>query len=190
MELTMPTSGRTPFLVPSVFVLIMAVFACGCASPAKVSRMRAQAVLVPREQPFSVGVEAQGGKETNPALNSEISNDSFAEAIRNSIIKFGVFRSVVTTDNGDYLLKAQIFDDEKPMFGLDMTMKMSVDWTIIHTSTQKIVFETTTYKSFTATMGDALVGITRLRLAEEGAARENIEDGLNQISQLKLNGKE
>jgi hypothetical protein len=40
--------------------------------------------------------------------------------------------------------------------------------------------------SYTATMGDAFIAATRLRLATEGAARENIRLGLKKLSQLKL----
>jgi hypothetical protein len=40
--------------------------------------------------------------------------------------------------------------------------------------------------SHTATMGQAFAGVTRLRLAVEGAARENIQLGLMAISRLQL----
>jgi hypothetical protein len=35
-------------------------------------------------------------------------------------------------------------------------------------------------------MGDAFAGVTRLRMAVEGAARENIANGLKEISSLNL----
>ena len=35
-------------------------------------------------------------------------------------------------------------------------------------------------------MGDAFVGVTRLRMAIEAASRNNIEQGLNAIAELNL----
>ena len=40
--------------------------------------------------------------------------------------------------------------------------------------------------SHTATMGDAFIGVTRLRLAVEGAVRENIRQGILEISKLNI----
>lgn len=40
--------------------------------------------------------------------------------------------------------------------------------------------------SFTGTMSDAFAGVTRLRLATEGAARNNIRDAIAQMSVLTL----
>lgn len=40
--------------------------------------------------------------------------------------------------------------------------------------------------SYTASMGDSLVGVTRLRLAVEGAARNNIKQGLEAIAAMNL----
>ena len=40
--------------------------------------------------------------------------------------------------------------------------------------------------SFTATTGDAFAGVTRLRIATEGAAQENIRLGIKKLSQLNL----
>ena len=40
--------------------------------------------------------------------------------------------------------------------------------------------------SYTANMSDSFAGVTRLRLAVEGAARENIASGLKEISNLNF----
>ena len=40
--------------------------------------------------------------------------------------------------------------------------------------------------SHTAELSDSLVGVTRLRLAVEGAVRNNISQGMQEISQLSI----
>jgi hypothetical protein len=71
-----------------------------------------------------------------------------------------------------------------------MTVNLTANWKLTHIATRKIVYQDDISKSYTATVGDAFVAIKRLRLAEEGAARENITEGLNRISRLNLQGNE
>ncbi len=40
--------------------------------------------------------------------------------------------------------------------------------------------------SYAATTGDAFAAVTRIRLAVEGAAKNNIRDGLQKIAELPL----
>jgi hypothetical protein len=63
---------------------------------------------------------------------------------------------------------------------------MSTQWRLVRVSDNQEVFSDAVRKEFTATVGDAFVGVTRLRLASEGAARENIKEGIRLISELKL----
>ena len=167
-----------------------ALFLVGCASPATREGMKAQILNLQNKHPFSVKVQTEGGRKTNPLWTSEISSESFAQAVQESISESGLFRSVVTGSDGDYLLEVTIINVDKPLVGFDLTVNMAVNWTLTHISTKKVVFQNVIGKSFTATVGDAVVAIKRLRLAEEGAARKNIQEGLNSISQLKLQGNE
>ena len=50
----------------------------------------------------------------------------------------------------------------------------------------KLVWEDQTNRPFTATVGDAFAGTVRLKLANEGAIRENIKAGLERIATLTL----
>lgn len=169
-------------LVASVFV-----FVSGCATRPRA--MQAKSVEIQNQQPFSVSVKADDTKEDS-AFGAAIPAERFAEAVRDSIIKYGSFRSVVTTGNGDYLLEADIVKVDAPAAGFNMTVSMGVTWKLTHVSTGKVVFQQATFKSFTATVGDAFAGAARVRMAEEGAARENIEDALDRISRLRLDGNE
>jgi hypothetical protein len=175
-------------ILTGVVAGVLVLLADGCA--ARPERMQAGSFAVQNKQPFSISVQTEGGHQTNPLGSSDISNEAFAQAIQESISKSGVFRSVVASSNGDYLLEVGIIDVDKPAAGFDMTVTMTVNWKLTHVATKKIVFQNVTHKSHTATVGDAFAGTARLRLAEEGAARENIEEGLHRISLLELQGNE
>lgn len=171
---------------------VLAAFLCavaaltGCATPATKEAMTAETVVVAKKHPRTVSITAQGGSETGVMDSSNISNSDFAKAIETSIIKNGLFTQVIEGGAGDYLLNVAISSLSKPMFGASFTVTMEAGWTLMEKSTQKIVMRESIRSSSTATMGQALIGVERLRLAVEGAARENIRDGLTAISKLKL----
>ncbi len=152
--------------------------------------MRPAKLAVAAHHPYSVGLNTSGGETTNPLWTSEISNEAFGQAIREAITENGLFRSVVSVGQADYLLEVTLINVDKPMAGLDLTANVTVSWKLTRVATHKIVFQSVVSKSYTATMGDALVAIKRLRLAEEGAARESIQEGLLRLSRLQLTGTE
>ena len=67
-----------------------------------------------------------------------------------------------------------------------MTVKAEVEWRLKQMQSGKIIWQKTFDRRFTATVGDAFVGVTRLKLANEGAIRESIQAGLDDLAQLSL----
>ena len=65
-------------------------------------------------------------------------------------------------------------------------MQAEVEWRLRHVSSGRLVWEDQTNRPFTATVGDAFAGTVRLKLANEGAIRENIKAGLERIATLTL----
>ncbi len=63
----------------------------------------------------------------------------------------------------------------QPLAGFDMTVKASVKYTLTDTQTGKKVFDEFVSTSHTATMGDTVIGVQRLRLANQGAIKKNIK---------------
>ena len=62
----------------------------------------------------------------------------------------------------------------QPLLGLDMTVTTHVRYTLKDTQSGSVVLDKMLVASYTATVGDAFVGAKRLRLANEGAAKENL----------------
>ena len=174
----------------SMALLIMLVSAIGglsgCASPASTKAMVTDNIPVLQRHPYTVSIRTQGGSETGAMDIANISNDDFAKAIEESIIKSGLFTKVIQTQDSNYSLNVTIINTSKPMFGTRFTIDMEAAWSLVNTVNKDIVMRESIKSSYTATMGDAFAGATRFRLALEGSARENIRLGLIAISKLQL----
>lgn len=170
----------------SLLTLPAMAFMAGCATPAKVANMVPQDYSLAAKHPQSVHVDIYGGEETNPMLASKISDHDFKDALVLAIQKSKAFSSVVEIDGADYRLEVSIANLSQPMAGIDMTVTLSSFWKLTKVGATEPVWDDTVYSTYTAKFGDALVGITRLRLATEGAGRENIKEGLRLVSELEL----
>jgi hypothetical protein len=53
-----------------------------------------------------------------------------------------------------------------------------------------MLFDETIIAPYTATIGDAFVAIKRLRLANEGSGRKNVEGLMNKLSELEISPKQ
>lgn len=170
-----------------VGVMVLAALALGgCASASKPDAMVATPVAVVHKSSSAVSVAVSGGKETSKMGASQISNDGFAQALKSSIEKSGLFSKALTEPGSRYQLGAFIGKVDQPTFGFSMTVNMEVSYTLTDTQTSKAIWSKNVASTYTAKAGDAFAGVERLRLANEGAARENIRQMLETVSALNL----
>ena len=153
----------------------------GCATPASSVAM----VVTPPTPVHAIGSEVSvavsGGSATSSMGESQISDDAFAQALRDSIEKSGLFTKA-SASGARYKLTAFIGKVDQPMFGFSMTVKMEVSYTLTDTQSNKTVWSKEIQSEHTAKAGEAFAGATRLRLANEGAARENIQQAIAAMS--------
>jgi len=169
------------------FIAVFAGIVSGCATGAVSTKMVPLEYSIQKKQPYVVAVQTTGGKETNPAWVSQISSESFKEALVESINKSGAFSAIVQADHADYMLDVDIVDLDQPIWGgIDMTVTMTAKWKLTSMKDKAVVFQENITKPYKAAFGDALIAAERLRLANEGTARENIREGLKKISELPL----
>jgi hypothetical protein len=130
----------------------------------------------------SIGVEdVSGGDETNPMWKSNVSNTEFRGALEGSLKNQEYLASPAGA--AKYRVKAELVSVDQPTFGLDMTVKATVNYVISQAqNAQKI--SKRLVASATATMSDAFVGVTRLRIATERAMQANIKEFLKEIPSL------
>ncbi|HEX7027330.1 MAG TPA: hypothetical protein VF268_08820 [Gammaproteobacteria bacterium] len=160
----------------------------GCASPAKMENMVYQGnpKTYTKELQKNVNVASvSGGKKTNPAWTSEINNDAFLGALKQSLLTQGLL-----ADNGRYRLEVNLLSIDQPMFGFDMTVTTYVKYTLTDVKRNAVVMSETITAVHTATVGDAFAGVKRLRMANEGSGKKNIENFLDKLSGLKIKPNE
>ncbi len=157
-------------------VLMVGLVLSGCATASKPGAMVApvtEETLIedgsPLNAAFSVG-SVSGGQETNPLWTSEVSNEDFAEALRQSFAA----HAMLATDAGQYRLDATLEKLKQPFAGLNLTVVSDVNYVLTDIATGDAVFERTITQEYTAGVGEAFMAVERLRLANEGSIKGNI----------------
>lgn len=160
----------------------------GCAAPAQVSNMRATAFHEQRAEPNALQEnlyisEITGGKGTNPLWTSQVSNGDFRHALEASLAAAGL---LANDSQGKYRLSAHLDGLRQPLFGASMTVSSKIHYVVLDNRTNEAVFEKTIDLPYTAAFSDAFLGVTRLRLANEGAIRVNIQALIKDLIELDI----
>lgn len=157
----------------------------GCAAPATSAGMIPVSFETGTQHAKSASVKVGGGQETSSLGKSQIADQDFETALIESINKAKTFSKVIQGNGADYKLSVTIVNMDQPNFGLDFTVKMEAVWALTRMD-GTAVWKESIKSQHTATVGDAFAGVTRLKLANEGAARNNISQGLAKVSKLSL----
>ena len=176
-------SKRIRLLMASAFVAWLA----GCASPASRDALVVDDVSLGAKHPYSVSVSTSGGGETSAMDYTNISNEDLAAAIEESITTSGLFSSVIKGDGADYKLRVSLVSMSKPMFGFSFKIDMEMAWSLVNERTGEAIMRESIKSTYTATAGEAFAAVTKIRIAVEGAAQNNIREGLKKIAALSLN---
>ncbi len=148
----------------------------GCASASNPGAMAVavtQQSLIDTTSSLSHAIAAPtvtGGKATNPMWVSNVSNENFAEALRQTLAA----NTMLATDNARFNLSAQLVQLKQPMMGFDMTVTATVKYTLTSTA-GNVIWTKDIVTPYTAKMSDAFMGVKRLQLANEGAIKANIQ---------------
>lgn len=132
-----------------------------------------------RRDPFSIKIAASGGKATHAYGRAEISTEVFANAVRESLQKMGLFQSIVE-DNPDYLLNINFKQPQVPD-GFKMEATMIAYWQLVNPKSGNICWQSLVETSDSAGIGDAWVGFKRLKIVKSKAATKNIETALGRL---------
>jgi hypothetical protein len=158
----------------------------GCASPTQSSAMQTGILPLGHKHSQSVAVQTNGGQPTNPMWTSQIADQDLANAIQASILSNQLFSGVVNIGNADYVLNATIFKIDQPMVGFSMEVGVEIMWSLTPKGATKPVWEKSIHTRVRKGVGDAFAGVTRVRIATEASAKENITQALTEISKLEL----
>lgn len=169
----------------SVAALLAALFLLGgCASPPTHEGMVPTGIAVSRKLQETVRLNVSGGAVT--ADGPGISNAALEAALNQAISESRLFSQVVKGNGGDFVLTATVFSVNQPMFGMAMTVKVEVGWTLKRSSDDKTIWQEAIRSEHTSTPGEAFAGVTRVRLATEGAVKNNIAEAVSKLAALSL----
>jgi hypothetical protein len=166
-----------------ISVLCLGLLAA-CAQPARVQNMVANrtAAVLPADSPLKEAIcvaEVTGGEETNPLWTSEVDNAGFAGALTASLRNNSLLGP--SDERCAYDLNANLLGLAQPIMGFDLTVTSNINYSVIERSNQIPYFQTTVQKPFTADFSSSLLAIERLRLANEGAIKDNIAEFIRRL---------
>jgi len=157
-----------------------------CATPSQPTAMAISGVAVTSKSSETVSITVTGGRVTSSAYVSQISDADFREALKQSILKSALFSRVVGDNSGRYRLGAYIGALTQPLMGMSLTVNLEVSYTLVDSINASIVWQQSIATAYTATGSDSIIAATRLRLANEAAARKNIEAAIAAMGNLGL----
>ena len=130
--------------------------------------------------PEAVAIEAKG--------TDAIPGPAFRQALADAVTMSRVFSRVAPS--GPYVLSVTVSRLEVPEsrfnVNLSPTVRMEAAWILRRADTRAPVWQATVRSQSTSAPADTLDGKARLRMAIEGAARENIASGLARLAKVSL----
>lgn len=160
-----------------VFAMLAAAILSGCASAARPVAMISGTTpgMADISDDFVV-VSVTGGEETSPLWVSKISSEDFKQALISSLQ-----RAAAYDPSSGLKISADLVELKQPLIGFSMTVTPTVDYTIVDAA-GTTVFKERVVSPYTAKVSDAFIAAERLKLANEGAIRENIRQFLALLS--------
>jgi hypothetical protein len=153
-----------------------AIFLGGCASGATAQGMTVKAADItgPASPDVAKSVavrEVEGGEATDAWGTSQIDNPEFKKALVRSLQAAGLLS---TDPNPKYVVSADLVSLKQPFAAFNMTVTSRVRYTLKDAKSGAVIFSEEVAAQFTAKPSDSLIGVQRLRLANEGSARKSI----------------
>lgn len=162
---------------PIIFLYVLLTLLVSCAVPAAFEAMIPNSFETAQKHPQSVRVRVTGGQDSEGAGRPHIPNSAFARALAESITQSQTFSRVIDEQGSgeEYLLTVTLFSIDKRVFG--QTVKLEAGWTLRRSGSSANAWQESIVSEYTG---------ANVKLATEGAARNNIAAGLTKISRLKL----
>lgn len=170
----------------SLLIAAASIILVGCAAaPAQKEAMtvtkQSMSSVVKNEQKNKFEVKnITGGKTTNPFWTSQVSNQNFEGALKDSITAAGLNAEA---NNGKYKIDAELISIEQPIMGFTFDVVSTVNYKVYNDNFSKS-FPITAKGS--ATTSDAFAGVTRLKIANERSILENITEFIKQLSNSNI----
>ncbi|WP_433834977.1 hypothetical protein [Flavobacterium anhuiense] len=165
-------------------IVFVSIFFTSCASGATIEGMTVKDYKTEKKVGDKIFIKSvTGGKKTNPLWTSKISNENFEEAFKKSVVESEVFSKITSiTNDDDWVLEINLVSVDQPFFGATFTVKTAIEYKLYYQN--KLMFSKNIKQSGSARTSDALIGVKRLRLANEVSAKNNIKEFLQSLNEI------
>jgi hypothetical protein len=170
----------------SILAICAITFLGGCvasgADPNRIAIVATADARFPADHPLSGKTalgNVQGGSNTNPLWMSNVSDTEFESGLLSSLRSAGLLAE--NQSEARYRMVANLQDLKRPLVGLDMSVTMTVRYTVSPLAGGAPVFDEVVSAVGTAELGEAFSGAKRLQLANEKAAKANITEMLRRV---------
>ncbi len=172
--------------VLSILILGMNLLS-GCATNASVNNMiirkQMSRPLVSKILEKNITVDlVSGGHESNPMWMSKIDNQGFKEALAESLKAVNLHGG----ETSKYKLNAEMLKLKQPIAGFNLTVACVVRYRLLEVTTSKLLYNRVIKTAYTAKFVDDFIEATRLKDANEGAARQNITKLIEGLYKLRV----
>jgi hypothetical protein len=158
-------------------VIAAALLLSSCATGADVGAMTAAPPSMSSVAPSSPLYHAvhmgtvSGGQDTNPLWMSEVSNQNFSDALKQSLAQQSIL-----ADSGAprFTVNAQLLSLDQPYIAFNTTVTAKVRYTVTRDTDHSTGLNDVVTTPYTARVVDQPIGFMRLKLANEGAMKANI----------------
>ncbi|MFZ2314532.1 MAG: hypothetical protein WAW86_02595 [Gammaproteobacteria bacterium] len=172
--------------IAALLIISSSIVLTGCASNASSEQMTYQ--VSPSAKPQNTRLadnidvsQVTGGHETNPLLASNINDENFQIALKESLKKASLYNKI---NDGKYQLNAHLVKVDRPLFGINLKVICQVHYTLKDNKLSKTIYDKDVTSEYTATIHDSAIALTRLKMANEGAARNNIKQLIEDLYKL------
>jgi len=118
---------------------------------------------------------------------SGIDDSETSEVIMPMIGAKGVFKSTISSGDTPYFLTIRVIEVDTPSFSIRMTVSMDAIWILYRTDEKVELLNENIHSTYTGGMFEGGIhGANRVRVAMEGATRENIRIGIGLLESLGL----
>lgn len=123
-------------------------------------------------------VEGKSNVRVSGSNEQIIKNEDLKLAVESAIISSQLFSGMGRNLN----VSVSVLSIKNPMFGMDLTAEARVRWQILNADSKEEIFNAVFSSSHTSTVGDHVVAVQRMKMANQEALRKNIEIALKAIS--------
>ncbi len=170
-----------------ILIFSATLFLAGCNMAGD---MTPKGLTVTKKQPFSVKVEPTLSIDKNGDIDTDkyvkTSNSWVTDALVKALSQSETFETVVASGDSDFTVQVTQKSISYPVYAVKSNCTYTAQWVLKNVKTKKVVWQNTIETTHNLAPLAAMLPEVSNHQAYTGAVRENIKEGIKQLSMLEL----